>query len=487
MAEVLGPIGFCFGCLSFILSTVPTAAKALEDFSQCVENFRLYEARLVLCKARADKWSIYWRQGSHFGEHESVFEDVRQDMERLCEVIEHEIAKNITDVQEQNAWREIGHSLRLGRCRKLRPGEKATTFARSVGFVLFRKTVIESWLIRFETAIGCIEKLSEHVFALRTAEYFGTTPRAKDIMETRELEDFVRGLTSLAQTLHDECTDTAAGTQPTTYGWALGLRPPIPPAISVENWKFIAEVHIELRFSVTHRSHGVQHLHLDVPFHKDNRETHLDPGQVKELICDVISPESLSNKAPMYAHCSIQPPQARRTRPIGDLLKDSPDLLRGVTWKQDRANLIQGISHWALLLWDTAWMERLCCYGLQVEKGVTGQDCIVQIFNLGECPTHNICHHGSRLKNLGLIISQLILGSPLRRVTDMNPVHYQQWRDNDWKNIYQSDIIAQVFVRTTSSPLCAAVSFCLKNESALATEPFQPGFLFECIDHIYKP
>jgi hypothetical protein len=97
--------------------------------------------------------------------------------------------------------------------------------------------------------------------------------------ETRELEDFVRGLTSLAHTLHDESTDTAAGTQPTIYGWALGIRPPIPPAISVESWTLIAEVHIELHFSVTHRSHGVQHLRLDVPFHKDNRETPWTPGK----------------------------------------------------------------------------------------------------------------------------------------------------------------------------------------------------------------
>jgi hypothetical protein len=124
MAKVLSPIGFCFGCLSFILSTVPTAAKALEDFSQCVENFPLYGARLVLCKARADTWSIYWRQGSDFGEHESIFEDVRKDMEKLCQVIEHEIAKIITDVKGQTAWREIEHIVVLGRCRRLRPGEK---------------------------------------------------------------------------------------------------------------------------------------------------------------------------------------------------------------------------------------------------------------------------------------------------------------------------------------------------------------------------
>ncbi|OAK96027.1 hypothetical protein IQ06DRAFT_231128 [Phaeosphaeriaceae sp. SRC1lsM3a] len=485
MAEVLGPIGLCFGCLSFLLSTVPTAAKALEDFSQCVENFRLYEARLVRCKAKADKWNIYWRQESDFGEHESIVEDVRNDMIMLCKAIKHEIESNITDEREQKSWRDIGHSIRLGRFRKLRPAERTTSFVRSVGFVLFRKAVIESWLIRFETAMGCIEELSEHVFAYRTADHFGKSPSRDNITETRELEEFIRGLTSLAQILHDECTVTAAGTKPTTYGWGLGLRPPTTPAISVENWKFIAEVHIELRFSKMHGSEGVQHLHLDVPFHKDNYQTHLGPGQVRQLICEVISSDPPSTKVPMY--CSTQHPQAQRTRPIGDLLKDSPDLLRGKAWKQDRANLVQGISHWALLLWDTAWMERLCCYGLQIEKGVTGHDCIVQIFNLGECPTHNICHHGSRLRNLGLIISQLILGSPLRRLSNDEAKEYQQWRENDWRTIYRSDIIAQVFVRTTSAPLCDAVSFCLKNESALATEPFQPGFLYECIDHIYKP
>lgn len=485
MGDVLGPIGLCFGCLSFILSTVPTAAKALEDFSQCAENFRLYEARLVRSKAKADKWNIYWREESDFGKYDPIMQDIRTDMMSLSETIKLEITGSITDEKEQNSWREFGQKLHLGRFRKLRPNQRTTTFAKSVGFVLFRKAVIESWLVRYETAIACIEELSEDVFAQRTAEYFGSSPSSRDIMETRDLEEFVHGLTSLAQTLHDECTVTATGTKPATYGWALGLRPPIPPHISVENWKFIAKVHIELRFSKIHESQGAQHLHLDVPFHKDDRQTHLSTEQVRKLICDVLSPNPPSDLSPMY--CSSQHPEARRTRPIGDVLKNSPGLLHGKIWKEDRANLVQGISHWALLLWDTAWMERLCCYGLQVEKGVTGRDCIAQIFNLGECPTHNACHHDSRLKNFGLIIAQLILGSPLRRLTNGDSREYQQWRDNDWKTIYQSDILEQVFKCTTSTPLCDAVSFCLKNESVLATEPFQPGFLYECIDHIYKP
>ncbi|KAJ4377523.1 hypothetical protein N0V83_000348 [Neocucurbitaria cava] len=484
MAEVLGPVGFCFGCISFVLSTVPTAAKALDDFSQCVEYFQLYETRLVRSKARADKWNMYWRDKSDFGEHETVIERTKKDIDDLCQAIEDDISSNITDEKERKTWRHLKRGFRCGRFRKPRANEKTVSFIRSVGFVLFEKSHIEGWLTRLETAIDCIEKVSETVFAKRTAEHFNGSPSRAQVLETKELECFLQGITLLAQKLHEESSATTNGFEPETYGWALGLR---PPAITVEHWKFIAEVNIEMRFSTRRSVDEENHFHLDVPFHKDDKRTHLDSEQIKSLVRRHTTSKGSPNTTNTAAKCSTQHPKARRTRPIGDLLKHAPKLFQDEAWRQDRATLVRGLSHWAILLWDTAWMEELCCYGLQIEKGVVGKDCISQMFNVGECPKYDRCHHGSRLRNLGIVLAQLVLGKLIRRTSQNDTGEYQQWVDGEWKVLYRSDIIAEVFVKTTSIPLSDAISFCLKDESALANDPFQPGFLFECIDHIYKP
>jgi hypothetical protein len=483
MAEVLGAIGFCFGSISFILSTIPTAAKALDDFSSCADFFRSYERRLVRCKARSDKWESTWRCLPDLGPHEAAIGRTKSEIQVLCHTIDSNIESNMTDPRELTTWPRIKSELRRGRFSKPRSGEKTVDFLHSVGFVLFKKNVIEGWIIRLETATDCIETLSQIEFDKRTAGQFETNPTRAEIFETRELEEFMQDLSSFAQRLYNEGPTIANVSDMKTYAWGLGLR---PPAIDVEHWKYIAEVPIELRFSVEHAAEEDQHFHLDVPFHKDDKRTHLNEEDIKVLVSGAGTLDDTELCTPT-ARRTIQKKNARRTKPIGDLLKDAPNLFHDGAWRADRATLIQGISHWALLLWDTAWMEKLCCYGIQLEKGVTGPECVMQIFNVGECPAHSNCDHGARLRNLGLVLAQLILEKPIRRQSDAGPKTYQHWINGTWKTLYQSNIIQDVFMKTSSMPLSDAINFCLKDESAIANEPFRPGFLFKCIQHIHKP
>lgn len=484
MAEVLGPMGFCYGSISFVLSTLPTAAKAIDDFSKCAEQYRMYEVRLARCKARGDKWNIYWRSKSNAVKYDAIFQSTRKDIEDLHDLIDGEIQAALKDQNEQKAWRRMTKRLSRGRFRTPREEEKTVDFSHSVGFVLFKKNVIDGWLTRLESAIETIEKLSESEFANRTGEHFGSSPKRAQIQETRELETFVQGLSQLAQRLYDEKAATTSGQARRTYGWALGLRPPV---ISVEHWKLMNQVPIEIRFSALQSSEDRKHFHLDLPFHKDNEKTHLSCEQIRHLVGSGTTPEALTGTATAIARLCSQAPQAQRTRPVGSLLQYAPNVFLDAAWHVDRARMIHGLSHWALLLWDTSWMKELCCHGLQFEKGAEDAKSMSQLFYVDECPEDGVCHHSSRLRNLGLVLAQLVLGKPLRQAASEDHKNYQQWVGNSWKPLFCSDIISEVFTTTTSTPLSDAVHFCLKDESALENGPFQPGYLLECIEQIYKP
>ncbi|KAJ4993518.1 hypothetical protein SVAN01_01066 [Stagonosporopsis vannaccii] len=444
----------------------------------------MYEVRLARCKARADKWAVYWRSKSDTGEHEKMLQRTRQDIETLQVSIRDEIRRAITDKKEQKAWRRMTKTLSMGQFRSPKSDEKTVDFSHSVGFVLFKKNVIDGWLTRLESAIETIEKLSENVFSKKTIDHFGSNPTRAQIQETKELEGFVQDLCQLAQRLHDETAAATFERASNMYGWALGLR---PPTISVEHWKYMAKVPIEIRFSALQPAGDVKHLQLDVTFHKDDDKTHLSSEQIRDIVEAGASPDTTTSAGTTTAKLSFSPPQAKRTRPMGDLLKYSPKLFLDAAWYRDRAKMISAISHWALLLWDTNWMKQLCCHGLRFEKGMDERKSIDQLFYVDECPEHGVCHHSSRLRNLGLVLAQLVLGKPLRQAATEDHKNYHQWIGDSWQPIFRSDVIAEVFSTTTSIPLSDAVGFCLKDESALENERFQPGFLLECIQQIYKP
>ncbi|KAF2465701.1 uncharacterized protein BDR25DRAFT_318175 [Lindgomyces ingoldianus] len=132
MGEVLGPIGFCFGGISFVLSTIPNAAKTLHDFEECRDQFRGYKTRLAICEARIIRRT---KQRSEHGE--------REEIGYLAAVDEGEV-----------------------------------------------KDIIEGWITTLEKAIDCIEKLSEREFEQRTAAHSGSGPSLDPILELEELEDF---------------------------------------------------------------------------------------------------------------------------------------------------------------------------------------------------------------------------------------------------------------------------------------------------------
>jgi hypothetical protein len=107
---------------------------------------------------------------------------------------------------------------------------------------------------------------------------------------------------------------------------------------------------------------------------------------------------------------------------------------------------------------------------------------------LEECttPAHRN-RHCSKLRNLGIALAEIMLARPIRLLTSATVSRYEQFCDGSWNATDVSELVDDVLMAYSSEPLCEAIMFCLGSECDIALKPFEPGYLFRCIDRIYTP
>ncbi|KAF1850451.1 uncharacterized protein K460DRAFT_390955 [Cucurbitaria berberidis CBS 394.84] len=485
MAEVLGPFGFAFGAIGFIFSTVGTTTEAWENFHKYEEHMGLYQLRLGNFERKINKWNIFWRN-TDFGPHRAVINATRMRMEKLCEDMERKLRKH--HLKDEGLWKILASHWKEGKRLKMKDlGNGSASIFHGFAYALWKKKKLESWMNRLKDEVEGIHNLSKDEMKRRTADFASDDPSQVDIERTTNLEHFVQNLTNFAQQLHDQCTRT-----PTTKGWALGLRPPhsskdIPGEIKrcakdVKSWNHIAQVNIELVYSLDGQS--LKEGRLRVGHHRRVEQPQVPSHDV---LIGQIQPDNQ-----MINCCILDEPRVR-TRPLGVLIHEGffNDIKVRKEWQQDCARLLRGISNWTLLLWNTNWTQQLCCYGLQIEQQVSAQNYFRQLFTAG-LHEDQCLHHPWRLRNLGLVLAQLALATPFRCRGDLVGLELEEWVtsaeegvDPAWSRIYVEDILDRLLERPNTDKIRDAIEFCLTDESSLAKKPFEPGFLFKCIDSIH--
>jgi len=479
MGDVLAALGMCLGGMSFILNTVPAAVKLTQTFKERRQQVQGFELRLSMCHSKYNTWRKHWA-GSKMTENGSHLESCFVDVAGLASKIDKEISRWASPM-EKKTWNKM--KIRLGQGIFRRPKSSVSNFGDAIRFALWNREILEAWMTRLEKTIKVIDELFEQEFHTRTADHFSDSFNIGRVDELHDLEEFAGNLMSMAKGLYEECLGT-----PNTCAWGLGLQSPADGA-SISNWKIVAPVTIELGFSTP--DENPRHFQLHVCYKEDNPATHTTNGAIGKLILAKAAGNDGQCDPCDHVKLIHQEPFTRRTSPLGSLLKSKPHLFKDVAWFIDRDKLIHGLSEWALLLWDTPWFDKLCCDGLVIEtgSGASSTTSRRQIFNV---TAHDECdaqQHKSRLKNLGIVWAQLILGKPIRSVMTTGSAKnaFEQLIGKDWTALYLSDINGAILGATGSLLLQKAVDFCLKSESRLAKLQFMPGHLFKYIDCIYNP
>ncbi|KAF2691224.1 hypothetical protein K458DRAFT_399127 [Lentithecium fluviatile CBS 122367] len=463
MATVLGPIGFSWAAIGVVLNTAPAIKKATGNYRERQQQIHVYKIRVASYKAKYGEWQAQFAR-IDLGQEQVGINAARNSINNLFKDLDKKLANLGRETSREAAgstrakWKQIKRN--------------AVEVGRGMGYAVFNKQELEEKIASLEKAIDSVEARAKSVLKQRRAGH-DTKGRTED--EPRRVlavRKFLTNLKSLADDLYYKCTDEA-----TTRKWALGLRSP-DELKSIKRWNGIAELDIDLLFFKS-GGQGEREFCL--------RVSHL-PEEAQPPIPwrDVILGHSGS---PPNVTCTERSLKLRRTACLGKLFQGGhfDSLVVEKTWKEDRARLIHGLTNWVLFLWDTEWTAELCCYGLQLERGAVDQDPVEQMFT---SKTHNgsDCNHASsRLRNLGLVIAELVLATPLRFKKGSDNPNLEQMVRGRWSSISLRRILEDVSTKSTSTSLCDVVEFCLTDDSELVGDKFEPEFLFKCIDEVYEP
>jgi hypothetical protein len=481
MAEVIGPIGVCFAGLSFILSTGPAAAKARHNLKEREVHVGSVRVRLANCIATFSLWSAHWRDSNLEGYIGSLHSNV-QDVKDLCATIEGEIQGHTSNVTELKAWHTTKKRARKGIFLRHETRTRVDGFCSAIKYALWKKDILENWISRLEKDIEAIHKLYERDFHSRNAPRSHGAVDLAQVDESARLTDFAQKLTCLAMGLYQECTNL-----PGTTAWAVGLRTP-EAGQDISRWDVPTPIKIELQFSARQEINESDPFRIHVIYQVDNRATHTPENAIKQVNGLLSSSSRVDSRATSSIGGCDQQRSTTKSSSIGHLLEHWPRYFRGDSWLVDRAELVYAISEWILLLWDTPWLSRLCCHGLEIVVGNQSKSRyakhVVFIEADCDCPTPN---GRSRLRNLGIVWAQLVLGTPIRPALSGDPREYQVWSEKIWETVFHSDINARVHMETGSQPLQEAISFCLTPGSLPMGERLETGYLYKCIEKIHKP
>lgn len=476
MAEVLGPLGSATSLLSLIFSTIPTIMKARQNYLECIDHLRRYRIRVSSCDARTESLSERCRifKVSNTEEQTWILEDIEQLREKMRVELQW---YGITD-SELTTWRK---QKLLPRRIRDRLERSPTQCFKSALYALYQRNVIEDWVASMEKVVDSLERLLQVELEKQTAGHFKILDQ-DTVSEVEDVKQFFGSVSAMATTVYKGTVASKA--TGTVHDWALGLRSP-DQVHDVSNWKF-SQFDLELSFSMSRSLSGQiywMHLRHDELEHQEA----LGRRQVEQAILSQVD-QGTTTEIP-GVRFSPKTTEARRTRDLGVLFKEKPDIFQDPAWRPDRAKLIHGLLNWIILLWDTRWFQNMCCHGLRVEVELQ-PELNTQTLSAKSCSVDDCGKSDIRLRNLGLVLAEIVIASPLRCLSEAEgdkKMQCQQFKGGAWGNADPLAIAREVRNRTKSIQFAQAISFCLTDMSRLATSEFQPGYTFRCIEKIYKP
>lgn len=468
------------GVVSSLLSTINDRFTSIADFPS---RFPTLISRLEDCQKDIGEWDASWRYesrpdgteiNSKLWKTRTGFKEIQKKRERV-------------DIMAQDIKAYVDKSLRIGGTswgeldlNKLTRRQTIFLLLKSVRFAFFSEKTLGDRIGYLESAIDNLEKASES----RQKELAGNNaPRVDDKAQRSrrltDLEGFGQAVWDLGGTYSE---------------WTLELRPVgWGDCTSVLEWGSLVAVHIRILFHApgnalighnpTYRRVGLDYTLGSGPH----------PKRWADILAAAALPPNLAGNPKITSY--IAP--SRRTRAFRDLF--FPDNFFGQLpvyelWKRDLAYLLVSLTNWSGLLWNTNWTTNLCTSRIRFASTETPGPSVHTLCSRGDhAPDVDLtplrhCGHGSpeqKLRNLGLVLAELICANPLRLVG----AGYKRWDtgSRSWADASTDEILYDVEQKSGSIDVREAVQFCLEAPEGRGGTDGHAAFLHRFTTKVVKP
>ena len=492
-------LGFAIGTLGFLVSTISKVDEKVQDIRECEIRLRSFNWQLTEAQLKLIAWRWIWMGKEAFatetyllfrgtGGLEEVQSRVKGIMD-LSNEIKNLLRHPVVDETRQplprselNEWHHlINHDLAELHSWRHVTSTRAN-LVRKVSFTLFRNTTLLEKIGRLRSHVEGLQDFTQYTFRLRQQSDPTSRVAPSELHRISDLKAFVDRISDFGSRLH------ASRLTSPRLEWRLELGPP-EAGQALDEWSEVDTTCID--FIVRDTAPDVQTRSSRVRICVDKQLAH--PARTLAKTIERVDEAVLTGGRFEY-HCEydrffrILEKPSRRSRPLRKMLAEG--VFSGKHRKSfdvECADLVYGLGHWMVLLWNTPWSYDLCTCGIRcthLENTRTRHSLLpyqkISHWYL-ECHPSNLAEN--RLELLGVALAEVALALPICVML----IHEERRYIVNKEPMTRKQLLGTLREKFGRNTITKAVSYCLDPASTNLGDLLRPDHLEMYCQNIVLP
>ena len=494
--SALAVLGFVTGTLGFIVSTISKVDEKTQEFRECESRLRSFNWQLADACMQLKVWYWIWIGRKPFPYETYVhfwgtkgLEDVQSRIDGITE-----LSNQIKNLLHQPVNCETGQYLphsELKDWHRIIDRDVAEIpswyhadpgLVGRIGFTLFRNAILLEKIGRLKIHIEGLRDFTQYTFRLKQQRDLNKKVEPAELRRISDLKIFIDRISKFGSVLYNSRLPSSR------LQWAIELAPP-EAGHTLDLWSEVDTMYID--FIIRDTALDVQTKAIRVRFYVEEQLAHsngclpLVIQRVDQLLFSHGLREQYSEHDRFFS--LLQMP-IRRSRPLRKMLTDN--LFSGrhrKSFEVERADLVYGLGHWMVLLWNTPWSDGLCTCGIRCTH--LADACTRHSFL--PCPDRSHwypeCHPSTltadRFKLLGVTLAEIALAVPISVMLEQEEISFLVGKEvANRKQLL--GMLREKFGRNT---ITKAVSYCLDPDSVGLGDSLLPDHLEQYSQNIVLP
>ena len=371
--SALAVLGFTTGTLGFIVSTISRLDEKTQEIRECKSRLDSFHSQLEVAYMQLKVWHSTWIGNKAFPRQTYVYfwgtegleniESRVNDIIKLSNQIENLLYRPDDCETESPLVRstiEDWHELLDRKVTQLPSrrdiDHRKARLVRRISFALFHNAMLLEKVTRLKSHIEGLRDFTQWTFRLEQRDDPNKQVTSAELRRISDMKSFVDQISKFGNLLYDN--------QPYSFRseWAIELAPP-EPGQTLDLWSEVDTDTLYIDFIVRDAAPDVQpkaiRLRLFVKDHSVYRNGFLSPimQRVDEIVLDHQKLECHSMYDQFF---SLLERPSRRSRPLRQMLAENTfSGSHRKAFEAERADLVYGLGHWMVLLWNTRWSSQL--------------------------------------------------------------------------------------------------------------------------------
>ena len=498
--SALAVLGFAAGTLGFIVSTISKIDEKFQDVQEYEKRLRSFKWQLEDVYMELRVWHSIWvgrkafplQTYIHFwgldgmANIDSRVKGITELSNEIKRLLRHPVT-NETGFSLRGSEIEDWHQLIGDDTAKVLSSPCSTHekagLVRKVAFTLFHNATLLEKISRLKTHVNGLREFTQSTFRLRQwSDHSRVT--ASELHHISDLNNFIDRISSTGRSLYGSRSPLSR------FEWTVEIGSP-DPKHALHLWTEVDAVHVD--FMVRETALHVQTKASRVRVRVDKLSTL--PDRIVPLVVQRVDDVALCygqrethSKYDCFFDMLEKP--TRRSRPLRKLITEG--VFSGKNRKSfevERADLVYGLGHWMVLLWNTPWSSDLCTCGIRYIHLLDART----RHSFLPCPKRGShcfpeCHPSKLAENrselLGVALSEIALALPISVIPNQEENDYLV--DNE-ELASRKRLLSMLRERFGRNTITKAVSYCLDPHQSNKESYLRPDHFEQYCENVVRP